>query len=324
MEGAEKKSRTSEEPSVPVPAPYHPMCLLQEFVERGGGSFLTNNERVPLSVDHAKVVRESAKSLTNFYSNPSPLTRTYRNRPDVPACALLQSLNQFTTLHRLTLIIQSPVDIYVPWGSCPLPTSLVDLCVDGMWCELPVAAFLKRLQLHHLPALKSLQLGCRGETDVDMILHFLKTANLPQLERLTLAVSKDTRNLLETVTSVLTTPGCLPKLSALCVHFISVYGSPGEIPTPFFHAVIGRRLQEVKIICGSRVKVPSNVDFFPVDTTNVIFSTYRSHATILELLNDPNPCAKAWGMHILIRQESYGNTLTAECKFKSILPLFMS
>jgi hypothetical protein len=311
----EKKAKRDGEATVQ----WDPERIFHAFTEYGGSEFLTLEERVPLSGEHTRLVRASTKALTNIVDSSSTTSDTYEPiRPTYyqsvrPAYPMISSLNQFPTLQRLTIVLKTDTDQYLPWGT-KLPQRLTNLCLDGGRCHLLPLTFISRLQLHTLQHLHTLELGCKDADGIIVVgAVLLGATDLPHVERLTIKTQNSSGSLFELLTTVMCSPTRVPKLSALCVKLDEYGGGDGTpIPSSFLRAAIGRGLGELKIVCrSSRVTFPTDLDFPPPETMNVILigRAFYIRSTIVDLLRPPllrvpNPYVQAWGMRMFIGFQS--------------------
>jgi len=299
----EKKARRGDT------AAWDPECLFHAFTEYGGSSYLTIKERVPLSVEHTRLARASTKTLANA---PSA-----RCMPAYPAYTLINSLYQFPTLQRLTLVLVTEADEYLLWG-IRLPPKLASLCVSS---QRPLFAdFFYKLRLHTLVNLHTLELGCNGAADIDVVKNLLTNTELQNVQRLTVKAkgASSSVSAFDMLGTVMDTTQRLPRLSALCVQVASNFMDV-VVPIPFLRAAERRRLDELKIVCRlcDMLVIPSDVDFPPPENMAVVLALDNSvylRDTILHHLRRRNPCLQACGMRMLIGIESDKILLIADCK----------
>jgi hypothetical protein len=289
---------------------WDPESIFHAFTQYGGSDFLTLEERVPLSGEHTRLVRASTKALSNIVPSSSLAFANYFSSIS-PAYRVISSLHQFPTLQRLTIGLQTVTDHYLPWDT-RLPPRLANLCVDGSCYHLPMQ-FISQLRLHTLQHLHTLELGCKDEDDINVVENLLMAStDLPHVERLTIKAHESLQSLFKLLTTVMCAPSRVPKLSALCVKLNGLRSASIPIPSAFLRAAIERRLGELKIKCvASRVTFPTNLDFPPPESMNVILVGPELYIrlTIVDMLRpplvrEPNPCVQAWGMRMFIGHES--------------------
>jgi hypothetical protein len=290
---------------------WDPERIFHAFTEYGGSDFLTLEERVPLSGEHTRLVRTSTTALSNITITPSTSLTFYNYNSICPAYRVISSLNQFPRLQQLTLGIEKDTDHYLPWDT-RLPALLTNLCVDGGSDHLPLS-FISRLRLHTLQHLRTLELGYKNDDDINVVENLLlASTDLPHVERLTIKTQTSPESLFKILTTFMCASHRMSKLSALGVKTNEYGGFRGIlIPSNFLKAAVGRRLSELKIECVSKVVFPTNLDFPPPESMNVILigSDCYIRSTIVDLLRPPlqgasNPCVQAWGMRMFIGYES--------------------